>query len=124
MTDNEMNLIRYEYKRISSSLTYLTFEGNFCYPYVFRIKEELYKLLSENQNCLLVDLNNLDYIDSVGIGIIIGLQLKTKELNGQFYLICRKGKILKIIELVGLDNAFKIFSELEEAEKELLKQVP
>lgn len=115
-----MGLLDYESQKLSEELVYLKLRGSFCYPYVFTVKDEFYQILNENQKNLLVDLNNLEYIDSVGVGIIIGLQLRVKQLNGTIYLICKKVNILKILELVSLDKAFRIFSSLEEAKNELM----
>lgn len=109
-----MSLLNYEVKKLNRDTNCIEFKGSFCYPDVLRIKDDLYKHISEEEKNLIVTLNDLDYIDSVGIGVIIGLQIRIKELNGKLSLICRKGKILKIIELVGLHKAFEIFESLDD----------
>lgn len=115
-----MNSLKYEMKKLTDTVNYIEFKGSFCYPDVLRIKDELYKIITAKESSLLIGLNELEYIDSVGIGVIIGLQIRTKELNGRLYLICEKGKIYKIIELVGLHKSFEIFESYDQAAAKIL----
>lgn len=115
-----MSVLKYETKKLNERTNFTDFKGSFCYPDVLRIKDDLYKIITEKENNLLISLADIDYIDSVGIGVIIGLQIRTKELNGKLFLICPKGKILKIIELVGLHKSFEIFETYDEATAKIL----
>ena len=114
-----MSLLNYDLKRIRDDINYIIFKGSFCYPDVLRLKDDLYQIITETEPSLLINLNDLDYIDSVGIGVIIGLQIRTKELKGKLYLVCEKGKIYKIIELVGLHKSFDIYETYEQAAAKL-----
>ena len=114
-----MSLLHYDLKKIRGDSNYIIFKGSFCYPDVLRLKDDLYQIITETEHSLLINLNDLDYIDSVGIGVIIGLQIRTKELNGKLYLVCEKGKIYKIIELVGLHKSFDIYETYEQAATKL-----
>jgi anti-sigma B factor antagonist len=111
--------LRYTSTTLGRDHVHLELSGSFSYPNVLRIKDELHELIDEEKKNLLIDLNSLDYIDSVGIGIIVGLQVRIKELKGRMYLICEKGAILKIIQLVGLDRAFELFADIHEAKRSL-----
>ncbi|MDQ7821730.1 MAG: STAS domain-containing protein [Candidatus Eremiobacteraeota bacterium] len=115
-----MMKLSYESRALSEDLIYVELKGEFGYPDVLHTKDELYRLLGKAKKNLLIDLNSLEYIDSVGIGVIIGLQKRASELEGTLSLICRKGKIFKIIELVGLDKAFNLFSSFAAARQSLL----
>jgi anti-sigma B factor antagonist len=112
--------MEYKTRKLSEEWNYLEPRGSFSYPSVLRIKDELYEFINERTKNLLIDLNNIAYIDSVGIGIIMGLHMRTRELKGKISLICKKGEIFKIIELVGLDKSIEIYSTLDEALKALL----
>jgi len=111
--------LRYTSTVLGREYVHLELYGSFSYPNVLRIKDELHELIDEEKTNLLIDLNNLDYIDSVGIGIIVGLQVRIKELKGRMFLICDRGAILKIIQLVGLDRAFELFADIGEARLKL-----
>jgi anti-sigma B factor antagonist len=111
--------LQYKSTLMNRGYIHLELMGSFSYPNVLRIKDDLHELIDEETKNLLVDLNNLDYVDSVGIGIIVGLQVRIKELKGNIYLICEKVEILKIIQLVGLDKAFELFPSLRAARAKL-----
>ncbi len=115
--------IEYSYQQIGENLRVLSLKGSFSYPYALRIKDKLYEPIRNKQTALIVDLTELDYIDSVGIGVIVGIQIKLREKKCECSLVCRKGEILRIFQLIGLDKSFEIFLSLEEASKILLSRL-
>ncbi len=68
---------------------------------------------------LIIDLINVSYMDSSFIGaLVVGLKhILTK--NGEMALISVQNDVLALFELTRLDQVFKIFDSLEDAQKSL-----
>ena len=76
-----------------------------------RIKIDYYTYTSKN---LVFDFKNVSFMDSSGIGIIIGRHKKITAKNGQVFLINLNKTIKKVIELSGISKIVKIHSDLTE----------
>jgi len=117
------NSIDYSYRQINENLKVLSLRGSFSYPYALRIKDKIYEPIRTKKTSLLVDLSELEYIDSVGIGVIVGIQIKLKEKKCGCSLVCKKGEILRVFQLIGLDRSFEVFLSIDEAIKVMLSRL-
>lgn len=52
----------------------------------------------------MLHLEDLDYIDSTGLGVIIGTMGKMKEDNKQIILVNPKDNIKKLLSITNLDR--------------------
>jgi anti-sigma B factor antagonist len=71
-------------------------------------------LRNENTN-VIVDFTKIDYIDSTGIGELVGYLGKFSGQNRKLILVNPSERILKLLKLAKLDTVFKIFGSEEEA---------
>ncbi len=78
-----------------------------------RIKIDYYIDTSTSKN-LVFDFKNVSFMDSSGIGIIIGRHKKISAKNGQVFLVNLSKSIKKVIELSGINKIVKIYSDLTE----------
>ncbi|PKQ36778.1 MAG: anti-sigma B factor antagonist [Actinobacteria bacterium HGW-Actinobacteria-1] len=65
---------------------------------------------------LVVDLENVGFIDSSGLGVLVSGLRRVKEQSGSMRIICTKEGILKIFRITGLDKVFPIFASAADAE--------
>ncbi|MBZ4663205.1 MAG: spoIIAA [Caloramator sp.] len=68
-------------------------------------------------NKLIFDFSGVNFMDSSGIGVIIGRYKKLKDYDGKVAVVNLKPQIKKIFELSGL---FKILNEFENTKEALL----
>ena len=73
-----------------------------------KLKEHLHNLADENILDMKINLENLDYIDSTGLGAMIGVLKKLKTDNKEIYIINPKSNVKKIFTITGLDKIFKV----------------
>jgi anti-sigma B factor antagonist len=73
-----------------------------------RLKQEMVDLLNRGLVHLVVDLNNVKYLDSTGLGVLIGGLKRARERDGDLRLICDNMRILRIFEITGLTKIFDI----------------
>ncbi|MFA6449981.1 MAG: STAS domain-containing protein [bacterium] len=57
---------------------------------------------------LIIDLKDVDYIDSTGLGILIGIKRRTTEKGGVLILVLYSDRINKLFEITGLNKIFTI----------------
>lgn len=64
---------------------------------------------------IIIDLNEVTYIDSTGIGTLISIKQMIQGANGELRLIHVTNSIKKIFELTKLNMLFKILDDEESA---------
>lgn len=69
-------------------------------------KEEILKSFEENESDIIIDGENLDYIDSTGLGALISILRTVKEGEVKIYIENVKPNIRKIFDITNLDKLF------------------
>lgn len=77
------------------------------------------RLVPENKQFVLFDLNNLQYIDSSGLGIFLTARSILDKHNGDLGLVVTDKNIKKILNLAGFNKIFKIFDTSREGCRKL-----
>jgi anti-sigma B factor antagonist len=84
-----------------------------------RLKQEIVERAESGTKRLIVDLSKIEYLDSTGLGVLIGGLKRFREVEGNLALLRPGMRILRIFEITGLDKIFDIYqSEQEAAAKE------
>ncbi|GAA0106184.1 STAS domain-containing protein [Paraclostridium sordellii] len=73
-----------------------------------KVKEHLNGLIEENPIDLKIDFTNLEYIDSTGLGALIGVLKRLKVNDKDIYIINARKNVKKIFTITGLDKIFKV----------------
>lgn len=69
------------------------------------IREEIDRLLEKERPArLLLDLGETDFMDSSGLGLILGRKRKTEEMGVKMTLVNPTEGCLKILHLAGMEN--------------------
>jgi anti-sigma B factor antagonist len=81
--------------------------------------EELRGLADEFQSAghrdLVVDLNQVDFIDCGAIGVLVCAQTRARRAGGSLVVVCALPHMLRLFDLTGLTRAFEIHPYLEHA---------
>ena len=80
-----------------------------------RVKETINELIEKGHYHLVINLEGVRYIDSTGLGVLIGALKKVREHNGRILLVCTNPQIKKIFNITGLVKIFEIFKDEQEA---------
>jgi len=78
-------------------------------------KEEMLSLMNEGCRNLIINLDNLKYIDSRGLGTFIGISRNIKEKEGSLALVCANATIIRTFQRTGLMEIFRVFETNNEA---------
>ncbi len=66
---------------------------------------------------LIVDLTQVDFLDSTGLGALIGGQRRAREFGGEVRIVAKEGQILRLLRITGLLKVFAVYPTLEDAVK-------
>jgi anti-sigma B factor antagonist len=79
------------------------------------LREELASLIDNENTDLIVDLTSVSFMDSTGLGVLVGALKKVRTLGGDLRLVIDQEKILKVFRITALTQVFTIHSSLDEA---------
>ena len=57
---------------------------------------------------IVIDLESVTFLDSAGLGILVGGLKRARTYGGELELVCSSSAVLKPIEITGLDRVFTI----------------
>ena len=80
-----------------------------------RFRERLIELVSQGHHRILVDLEGVDFLDSTGLGVLVGGLKRVKDKEGTMKLVANQDRILKIFDITGLSKVFPMYGSLDEA---------
>ena len=64
---------------------------------------------------LIVDLTAVGFMDSTGLGVLVGALKKVRTLGGDLRLVINQEKILQVFRITALTQVFTIHSSIDEA---------
>src|SRR3954462_3443910 len=80
-----------------------------------KLREQLIDLVSSGAYHLVVDMEGVEFLDSTGLGVLVGGLKRVRAHEGSLRLVCTQERILKIFRITGLTKVFPIHSSVEEA---------
>lgn len=78
------------------------------------LREQLTDLVEAGTTRLVVDLEDVDFIDSTGLGVLVGAVRRARGTDGDVRLVCTNSRILKVLEATGLHEVFTIGASVDE----------
>jgi anti-sigma B factor antagonist len=79
------------------------------------LRERLNELVAEGEYNLVVDMAGVDFLDSTGLGVLVGGLKRARSHDGTLQLVCDQEKILKVFRITGLTKVFPIYASMEGA---------
>jgi anti-sigma B factor antagonist len=83
-----------------------------------RLRSMLHGLADEEGvHTMVIDLDGVEFIDSSGLGVLIGCsrRLRARGEGRELKLVCSRVNLLRVFEITGLDGVFPMHSSLPEA---------
>ncbi len=84
-----------------------------------KVKDAITELIDQEHYNLVINLEKVRYIDSTGLGVLIGGLKRVREHGGSVSLVCTNPQIKKIFDITGLVKIFGIFDDEQSAMKAL-----
>ena len=80
-----------------------------------RLRELLIDLVSTDNYQLIVNLERVEFLDSTGLGVLVGGLKRVRAHDGSLELVCTQERILKIFRITGLTKVFGIHETVDQA---------
>ena len=80
-----------------------------------KLREQIVSLVEEGRYHLVVDMEGVEFLDSTGLGVLVGGLKRVRSHDGSLRLVCAQEKILKVFRITGLTKVFPIHPTLTEA---------
>ena len=82
-----------------------------------KFEDQLRNLMKDNKYNVVVQMKNLDYISSAGLGVFMSVIGEIRQKGGDIKLSNLNSKVYKVFDLLGFTKLFQIFPNEEEALK-------
>jgi len=69
----------------------------------------------ETKKNVVVDLTQIEFLDSTGLGALIGAHRRASERDGSLRLIVNEGPILRLLAITGLIRALPVYHSVGDA---------
>lgn len=79
------------------------------------------RLQLERSRCLLLDLSGVSFIDSSGLGVILGRYQYLQRLGGRMALLKPAAGVKRVLEMAGIDRLMPVCESEGEAIKHLTR---
>ena len=80
-----------------------------------KLREKIAALVDEGVYHLVIDLERVEFLDSTGLGVLVGGLKRVRTHDGSLSLVCTQERLLKIFRITGLTKVFPIHGSVEEA---------
>jgi anti-sigma B factor antagonist len=80
-----------------------------------KLRDKITELVADGVYDLIVDMEAVEFLDSTGLGVLVGGLKKVRAHDGSLQLICTQDRLLKIFRITGLAKVFVIHDSADGA---------
>ena len=86
-------------------------------PFAAEFKETLQNLVKDNKKNIIVDMSDIKFINSNGIGILVAGYMTVKNGGGELKLVNSSSKVNGVLSITKLNQVFNSYTSMDEALK-------
>ncbi|CAN5899894.1 anti-sigma factor antagonist BldG [soil metagenome] len=79
------------------------------------LREAIAKVAGAGNFCIAVDVQAVEFMDSSGLGVIVGAHKRLKGEEGELVLVSPNKQMRRILALTGLDQILTVHISVDEA---------
>lgn len=80
-----------------------------------QVREAIAALVAAGTYDIVIDLTAVDFLDSTGLGVLVGGLKKVRAHDGSLALVCDQERLLRIFRITGLAKVFVIHPDADTA---------
>ncbi len=80
-----------------------------------QLQRELSAAFDGGAASVVVDLSEVDFLDSTGLGALVSARASAAGAGGTVAVVCTQGRLLKLFTITGLDTTFVIHPTVAQA---------
>ena len=93
----------------------LTLRGEIDVYTAPRLRQAIIDLVDGGANRIVVDMEKVDFLDSTGLGTLVGGLKRLREAGGSLALVITAPRILRLFQITGLTKVLAIHPSVTEA---------
>jgi anti-sigma B factor antagonist len=101
--------------RVSGDWAVVDVEGEVDVFTAPKLREQIIGLLTAGRDRIVVNLEKVDFMDSTGLGVLVGGLKRVKEKEGSLALAGAHGTVLRVLTVTGLNSVFPLHETVEKA---------
>jgi anti-sigma B factor antagonist len=78
-----------------------------------KLRDQITELVSNGTYNIVIDLEAVEFLDSTGLGVLVGGLKKVRAHDGSLELVCSQERLLKIFRITGLAKVFVIHESVD-----------
>ena len=79
------------------------------------LRDRLNGLVADGHHDLILDMQGVEFLDSTGLGVLVGGLKRVRTHNGSLQLVCSQERVLKVFRITGLTKVFTIHDSVQDA---------
>jgi anti-sigma B factor antagonist len=80
-----------------------------------RLRQHVQTVTARNPAGLVLDLDRVDFIDSTGLGVMVGAAKRMRMIDGGFRIVCSQTHLNHLFKITRLNEVFDLYESLEDA---------
>lgn len=112
--------MKIERSLIADKVPVLRLSGELDLGSVPEVRRAIRGLIDENLVSFIINLTQLEFIDSSGLGVLVGGLARVREKQGEIKIVCANRRILRVFEMTRLTQLFEIYQDEEAAARDIL----
>ena len=73
-----------------------------------KLRDKITELVADGVYDIVIDMEEVEFLDSTGLGVLVGGLKKVRAHDGSLQLVCNQDRLLKIFRITGLAKVFTI----------------
>ena len=111
----QVRLMAIETRQVDDWLVIVKVKGELDAYLAPEVRERVEEVLGSGAAWLLMDLTEVEYIDSVGLGIMVGAAKRANERGGDLSIACGRPSVVRVFEVSGTKDLLNLFPTVGEA---------
>jgi anti-anti-sigma factor len=84
-----------------------------------QVRDSALMLVDSGVKNIVIDHHSTEYMDSTGLGTLVGLLKRTRELGGDVVIAAAQPRVKRVFEITGLTQVFRMYDDVAAALKEV-----
>ncbi len=115
------NSLHIDSRKVGEDSVVLSLQGEVDVANSEQMKNAALSVLASGVKRLVVDLTRTEYIDSAGLGILVGLLKRASEANLELIVAGAQPRVQRVFEITGLNRVFSMQADVASALPEVAR---
>jgi anti-sigma B factor antagonist len=80
-----------------------------------RLRQQIVSLIGAGRSHLVIDLGGVDFIDSVGLGVVVGALKRCRTHGGDLVVVGAEPRVRSLFEITRLDEIIEMHPDVDKA---------